>query len=102
VSGQQNASAALYPRERPGIRFTGGWVGPRVGVDGRKISSPLGFFLRMQPFIGKQTKDCKDILLTTSLMRYNLAIYTTRMRHDNMTLFDYQIKWGKKWQMSFM
>jgi len=38
VSGQQHASAALYPRERPGTHFTGCWVGPRAGLDGRKIS----------------------------------------------------------------
>jgi hypothetical protein len=43
VSGQQHAPGALYPRERPGTNFTGGWVGPRVGLDGRKISSPPGF-----------------------------------------------------------
>jgi len=43
VSGQQYASAALYPRERPGTHFTGGWVGPRTGLDGRKISYPPGF-----------------------------------------------------------
>ena len=30
------------PRERPGTHFTGGWVGPRDGLDGRKISSPPG------------------------------------------------------------
>ena len=24
-------------------RFTGGWVGPRAGLDGRKIASPPGF-----------------------------------------------------------
>ena len=35
--------AALYPRERPGTHFTGGWVGPRAGLGGRKISSPPGF-----------------------------------------------------------
>jgi hypothetical protein len=35
--------AALYLRERPGTHFTGGWVGPGTGLDGRKISSPLGF-----------------------------------------------------------
>ena len=29
VSGQQHALAALYPQERPGIHFTGGWVGPQ-------------------------------------------------------------------------
>ena len=43
VSGQQQAPAALYPRERPGAHFTGGWVGPRAGLDKRKISSPPGF-----------------------------------------------------------
>ena len=45
VSGQQHAPAALYPRERPGTNFTGGWVGPRAGLDGGKISSPPGFDL---------------------------------------------------------
>jgi len=43
VSGQQHAPAALYPRERPGTHCTKGWVGPRAGLDGRKISSPTGF-----------------------------------------------------------
>ena len=42
VSGQQHALAALYLRERHGTHFTGGWVGPRAGLDGRKISSPPG------------------------------------------------------------
>ena len=31
--GQRHAPAALYPRERPGNHCTGGWVGPRVGLD---------------------------------------------------------------------
>ena len=35
--------AALYPRERPGTHFTVFWVGPRAGLEGRKISSPPGF-----------------------------------------------------------
>jgi len=43
VSGQQHGLAALYPQERPGTYFTGGWVGPRAGLDGMKISSPPGF-----------------------------------------------------------
>jgi hypothetical protein len=43
VCGQQHAPAALYPRERPGTHFTGGWVGSRAGLDGRKISSPPRF-----------------------------------------------------------
>ena len=43
VSGQQQATAALYPQDRPGTDFTGGWVDHRAGLDGRKISSQLGF-----------------------------------------------------------
>ena len=31
------------PGERPGTHFTGGWVGTRAGLDGRKFSSPAGF-----------------------------------------------------------
>ena len=36
-------SGRTLPRERSGTHFTGGWVGPRAGLDRRKISSPLGF-----------------------------------------------------------
>ena len=36
LSGQQHATAALYPRERAGTHFRGGWVGHRAGLDGRK------------------------------------------------------------------
>jgi len=43
VSGQQHVPAALYPRERPGTHFAGGWVGPRAVLDRRKISCPPGF-----------------------------------------------------------
>jgi len=43
ATGQQHAPAALYPRERPGTHCTGGCVGPRAGLDGRKVSSPSGF-----------------------------------------------------------
>ena len=38
VSGQCQAPAALYLREKPGTHFIGGWLGPRAGLDGRKIS----------------------------------------------------------------
>jgi hypothetical protein len=45
VSGQRHAPAALYPRERiPGTHCTGGWVGPRAGLDTkdrRNILLPL-------------------------------------------------------------
>jgi len=43
VGGQRHAPAAL-PRERPGTRCTGGWVGPRAGLDGcGKNLPPPGF-----------------------------------------------------------
>jgi len=41
--GQQHALAALYPQEGLSTHFTGGWVGPRAGLDRQKISSPPGF-----------------------------------------------------------
>jgi len=43
VSGQQHAPAGLYPQERPGTHFTAGCMGPRAGLDGRKVSSLPGF-----------------------------------------------------------
>jgi hypothetical protein len=34
VSGQSHAPAALYPRgKNSGTHWTGGWVGPRAGLD---------------------------------------------------------------------
>jgi len=44
--GQQHTPAALYSRERPGTHFTGGWVGPRAGLDGQKISVGKRFSAR--------------------------------------------------------
>jgi hypothetical protein len=45
VSGQRDAPAALYPRgKEPGTHSTGGWVGPRAGLDTEvrgKILSPV-------------------------------------------------------------
>ena len=41
VSGQRYVPAAFYPRRRPGTHCTGGWVGPRACLDGRK-SRPIG------------------------------------------------------------
>ena len=69
VSGQQHAPAALYPWERPGTHFTGGWVGPRDGLDGRKISSPPGF----SP--GPYSPQSVTILTELSDPRVNKIIY---------------------------
>jgi hypothetical protein len=35
-----HALAALYPWERPGTQCTGGWVGPRAGLDRCRKSRP--------------------------------------------------------------
>ena len=44
VGGQHHAPAALPPRERPGTHCTGGWVGPRAGMDecGKSRPPPTG------------------------------------------------------------
>ena len=56
VGGQQHAPAALPPRKRPGTHFKVGWVGPRAGLDGRKISLPPGFDPRtVQPVASRYT-----------------------------------------------
>jgi len=39
----KHAPAALHPQKRAGTHSTGGWVGPRAGLDGGKISSSPGF-----------------------------------------------------------
>jgi hypothetical protein len=42
VSGQFYASAAFYPQERiPGTHCTGGWVGPRAGLDTEAREKPF-------------------------------------------------------------
>jgi hypothetical protein len=44
VRGQRHAPAALYSQERPGTHCTGGWIGPRAGLNRcGKSRSPLGF-----------------------------------------------------------
>ena len=40
VDGQRHAPAALPATKRPGTHCTGGWVGPRTGLDGCEKSRP--------------------------------------------------------------
>ena len=42
MRGQHQAPAVLHPRERPGTHCTGGWVGPRAGLDRCGKSRPTG------------------------------------------------------------
>ena len=47
----------LYPQEKPSTHCTGGWVGPRAGLDGcGKSRPPLGFEPRtVQPVASRYT-----------------------------------------------
>jgi hypothetical protein len=44
VGGEHHAPAALAPGKRPGTHCTGGWVGPRAGLDGCGKSRPQSGF----------------------------------------------------------
>ena len=56
VSGQQHAPAALYPRERPGIHFTGGKVGPQGRSGGAENLIPTGIRSQtVQPVVSRYT-----------------------------------------------
>ena len=57
VGGHRHAPAAS-PRERPSSHCIGGWVGPGVGLDGRKISPPPGFDLRIVQHVASRYTDC--------------------------------------------
>ena len=46
--------AVPYPWERPGTPFTGDWVGPSAGLDGRKNLAQPGFDPRtVQPVVSR-------------------------------------------------
>jgi len=52
-------SASPYPLERPGTHCTGGWVGPRAGLDRCGKSRPLpGFDPRTVQPVGSHYTDC--------------------------------------------
>jgi hypothetical protein len=56
MSGLRHAPAALYPRVKdPGTHCTGGWVGPRAGLDTEargKIISSLRGIEALSPSVG--------------------------------------------------
>jgi hypothetical protein len=56
-----NTPRPFYPRERPGTHCTGGWAGPRAGLDVSEISRPQREFY---------------FILLTTLLRYNICLIT--------------------------
>ena len=58
--GQRHAPAALYPWERPVTRCTGGWVGPRAGLNKcGKSRLPPGFDPRTVQLVASRYTDGK-------------------------------------------
>ena len=58
MRGQRHAPAASYPRERPGTRCTGGWVGLRTSLDRYgKSRPPPGFDPRTVQSVGSRYTD---------------------------------------------
>ena len=55
--GDQHHGPAAYPLEKPRTQCTGGWVGPRAGLDGcGKSGLPPGFDPRtVQPVASRYT-----------------------------------------------
>jgi hypothetical protein len=51
----------FYPQKRPGTHYTGGWVGPRAGMDVCEKSRPhRDFFKNKSPFIILNYYKCYD------------------------------------------
>jgi hypothetical protein len=48
----------LYPRERAGTHCTGGWVGPRAGLDGCGKSRPHRDSIPDRPAVASRYTDC--------------------------------------------
>ena len=67
----------LYPKERPVTHCTGGWVGPRAGLDGcGKSHPPPGFDPRtVQPVASRYT-DCA-IPVHICKTYYTITVYKT-------------------------
>jgi len=67
VDGQRHAPASTSG-ERPDTHCIGGWVGPRVGLDGRGKSRPL-------PGFDPQTVHLVAIVIPTELERPSQITY---------------------------
>jgi hypothetical protein len=56
----------LYPRERPGTHCTGGWVGPRTGLDGCEKSRPHRDFVCSQVLHSNSRANTKHLQIITA------------------------------------
>ena len=75
MRGQRHAPAALCPLEGPGTHCTGGWVGPRAGLDCCGKSRPTGIRSPDRP-AGRQ-----------SLYRLRYPAHGNLMCRPNITIY---------------
>ena len=89
VRDQRHAPAALYPRERPGTHCTGGWVGPRAGLDrcGKSRLTPRFDPRTVQPVTSRYTDSATRPTGGTkdSRKRWKDHLHTDELRNRNYT-----------------
>ena len=83
VGGQHHPSAAFTPWERKGTYCTGGWVGPRAGLDNCGKSLPTGiFFCKMIHLFSS------DLTIQTYMIKMHLACQNYHKRHVHFLLHE--------------
>jgi hypothetical protein len=89
--GQRHAPDAFYPRERPGTHCTGGWVGPRAGLDRCGKSRPTEIRSPDRPArsqslyrLSYRAQNYNDACNFIFNVNFNLCILTAR---DNPLVF---------------
>ena len=71
--GSGSRPGRFYPRERPSAHCTGGWVGPRAGLDGcGKLHPPPGFDPRTVQFVASRYTDWATG--SSSMMKQNCKL----------------------------
>jgi hypothetical protein len=97
VSGQRHAPATLYPPERtPGTHCTGGWVGPRAGLD-TEVRGKLSRLCRgsnldrpvVEP-VARHYTDWATRLTSSICTSKNLSEEHTPIDHNNTKRQQYQ------------
>jgi hypothetical protein len=90
VSGQHHAPAALYSRGKdPGTHCTGGWVGPRAGLDTEargKILRPRRGIDTYQHLNTPYTFQCIRSINYFFVIRFSTVSLVTEREHVNSTM----------------